>query len=147
VDPIRSIVNKRKVFDPSPTTYAAPVAQPGSTIFPHPYASATPPRRNARNSTKQENRMVYVLAFEEDGYARDVTRRYAKEFSAKTAKIQGGSRTGTKRRAWWEQVVGAVSRPYRLVRFISPFGVVICTKHSISSIEMMSKMKNSKWHR
>jgi hypothetical protein len=91
--------------------------------------------------------MVYVLAFEEDGYARDVTRRYAKEFSAKTAKIQGGSRTGTKRQAWWEQVVGAVSRPYRLVRFISPFGVVIWTDHSISSIEMMSKMENSKLHR
>ena len=59
--------------------------------------------------------MVYVLAFEEDGYARDVTRRYAKDYSAKTAKIQGGSRTGTKRQAWWERVVGSLSRPYRLV--------------------------------
>jgi xeroderma pigmentosum group C-complementing protein len=111
VDPIRSIVNKRKVFDPSPTTYPSPTKQPGSTIFPHPYAS----RRNVGSSTRQENRMVYVLAFEEDGYARDVTRRYAKEYSAKTAKIQGGSRTGTKRQAWWERVVGSVSRPYRLV--------------------------------
>jgi len=88
VDPIRSIVNKRKVFDPSPTTYTAPTAQPGS-LFSHPHAPATPPRRNFGSTTKQENRMVYVLAFEEDGYARDVTRRYAKEFSAKTAKIQG----------------------------------------------------------
>ena len=65
--------------------------------------------------------MLYVLAFEEDGYARDVTRRYAREFSAKVAKVQGGSGTaagggGKARVAWWQRVVGAVSRPYRLVR-------------------------------
>lgn len=95
---------------------------------------------------KQENRMVYVLAFEEDGYARDVTRRYAKEFSAKTAKIQGGSRTGTKRQAWWEQVVGTLTRPYRLVRFIL-LDTTICIDNLRSSIEMTSKMRSSKLHR
>jgi xeroderma pigmentosum group C-complementing protein len=65
--------------------------------------------------------MVYALAFEEDGYARDVTRRYAKEFSTKIAKVQGGSNSvgggGNGRQAWWERVVGAVTRPYRLVRY------------------------------
>lgn len=64
--------------------------------------------------------MVYVVALEEDGYARDVTRRYAKEFSAKVAKAQGGSSTignsGKSRKVWWESVISAVSRPYRLVR-------------------------------
>lgn len=64
--------------------------------------------------------MVYVVALEEDGYARDVTRRYAKEFSAKVAKVQGGSSTignsGKSRKAWWERVISVVSRPYRLVR-------------------------------
>jgi xeroderma pigmentosum group C-complementing protein len=64
--------------------------------------------------------MVYVVALEEDGYARDVTRRYAKEFSAKVAKVQGGSSIigggGKGRKAWWERVIGTVSRPYRLVR-------------------------------
>lgn len=63
--------------------------------------------------------MVYVLAFEEDGYARDVTRRYAKEFSAKIAKVQGGSSTigggGKARHAWWEAVMSIFTRPYRLV--------------------------------
>jgi xeroderma pigmentosum group C-complementing protein len=147
VDPIRCIVNKRKIFDPTPTTHSAPATQPGSTIFPRPYASAAPSKRNVGSSTKQENRMVYVLAFEEDGYARDVTRRYAKEYSAKTAKIQGGSRTGTRRQAWWEQVVGTLSRPYRLVCSISPFGVVVWIDDIMSSIEMTLKMKSSKLHR
>lgn len=43
VDPIRNIVNSRKVFEPP--------------------------------SYDKHNRMVYVLAFEEDVYARDVTQR------------------------------------------------------------------------
>ncbi|KIY62810.1 Rad4-domain-containing protein, partial [Cylindrobasidium torrendii FP15055 ss-10] len=37
-----------------------------------------------------ENRMVYVLAFEEDGYVRDITRKYAREFSAKAGKLRKG---------------------------------------------------------
>ncbi|KAK7061108.1 hypothetical protein VNI00_000844 [Paramarasmius palmivorus] len=32
-----------------------------------------------------DNKMLYVMAFEEDGYARDVTRRYAKDYSAKVS--------------------------------------------------------------
>lgn len=64
--------------------------------------------------------MVYVVAFEEDGYARDVTPRYAKEYGAKVAKVQGaGARVsgsgGKGRKAWWERMINAVKRPYRLV--------------------------------
>ena len=91
MDPVRNIVNKRKVFDPSP----------GPT-----------------DRTRQENRMVYVVAFEEDGYARDVTPRYAKDYGARVTKMQevGGSRAGGRqRRQWWERVIGIVRRPYRLV--------------------------------
>lgn len=91
VDPIRAIVNKRKAFDPTPN--------PNSQIKPD---------RNVR----VENRMVYVVAFEEDGYARDVTPRYAREFGAKVAKMQQG---GKGRQQWWEQIMGMVHRPYRLV--------------------------------
>lgn len=88
VDPVRFIVNKRKVFDPS------------SSI-------GIPP------GTRVENRMVYVVAFEEDGYARDVTPRYASEFGAKTSKMQQG---GKGKQDWWERVMAIVRRPYRLVR-------------------------------
>ncbi|KAG6812304.1 hypothetical protein H0H92_003477 [Tricholoma furcatifolium] len=121
VDPIRSIVNKRKVFDPTPTL--APTPTTHSALFPQSYAAALDRRATVNNASKyvrQENRMVYVVALEEDGYARDVTRRYAKEFSAKIAKVQGGSSTiggGRKARvAWWEGIMGAITRPYRLNR-------------------------------
>lgn len=56
--------------------------------------------------------MVYVMAFEEDGYARDVTPRYAREYGAKVVKMQGGSKS---RKDWWERVTKIVERPYRLV--------------------------------
>ncbi|KAG6836082.1 hypothetical protein H0H93_011588 [Arthromyces matolae] len=121
VDPIRSLVNKRKVFDPTPTSAAPAVTH--SPLFPQAYAEALDRRaiiKNASRAAQQENRMVYVLAFEEDGFARDVTRRYAKEYSAKVAKVQGGSNTigggGKARQAWWEAVMSIVSRPYRLNR-------------------------------
>ncbi len=66
---------------------------------------------------------MYVLAIEEDGYVRDVTRKYARQYGAKVAKVQGGAVTGgggKGREAWWERVVSTVTRPYRLVGFV-PF--------------------------
>jgi len=133
VDPVRCIINKRKVFDPSPTSSTLTSStHPSSTIYPHPYAPGTPVKKVAR-SMNQENRMVYVLAFEEDGYARDVTRRYAREFGAKVAKVQGGSSNvgvggsgGKGRQEWWERVVGIVRRPYRLVSALSTLQTCRC---------------------
>ncbi|KAJ7223632.1 hypothetical protein C8J57DRAFT_1665209 [Mycena rebaudengoi] len=55
-----------------------------------------PPPRNPHRSglrAASDNRMVYVLAFEDDGHAHDVTWRYD---------------------AWWARVVKSVARPYRL---------------------------------
>ncbi|KAH9847907.1 hypothetical protein C2E23DRAFT_846212 [Lenzites betulinus] len=95
VDPVRVIVNRRKAFDPTP----------------NPNAPNTKPDR--RRPVRVENRMVYVLAFEEDGYARDVTPRYAREYGAKVAKVQQG---GKGRREWWERILRMVRRPYRLQR-------------------------------
>ncbi|KAI0064088.1 Rad4-domain-containing protein [Artomyces pyxidatus] len=91
VDPIRAIVNKRKVFDPSFST-----------------TPNTPMRKS-----RVDNRMSYVIAFEEDGYVRDVTPRYAREYGAKVAKAQAG---GKSRKQWWERVLSIVTRPYRLHR-------------------------------
>jgi xeroderma pigmentosum group C-complementing protein len=94
VDPLRGIVNKRKEFDPA----AKPQTGPGRRF-------------------KQENRMVYVVAIEQDGYGRDVTPRYAKDYGAKVAKLQGAERGGAAkgRREWWERVCNMILRPYRLV--------------------------------
>lgn len=121
IDPIRAYVNRRKVFDPTPVTSApgATEPRPSSSLFPQ-IAKRTP--INPQRGFKEENRMLYVLAFEEDGYARDVTRRYAREYSAKVLKVQGGSSAigggGRVRQAWWENVVRIVKRPYQLVREI-----------------------------
>ncbi|KAH7909238.1 hypothetical protein BJ138DRAFT_1067407 [Hygrophoropsis aurantiaca] len=96
VDPIRGIVNKRHVFDPAPSAAAGP----------------------SRPAPVQENRMLYVVALEEDGYGRDVTARYAKNYTAKVAKVQGvgAGGSGRSRKEWWERVQLTVARPYRLQR-------------------------------
>ncbi|KAG1863930.1 hypothetical protein C8R48DRAFT_707293 [Suillus tomentosus] len=89
VDPIRGFVNKRHVFDPSA-------------------------ENSFRSGVPQENRMTYVVALEEDGFGRDVTARYAKDYTAKVAKVQG---VGIgRRKEWWDSVVRLVTRPYRLQR-------------------------------
>lgn len=54
--------------------------------------------------TDKENSLSYVVAFEADGTARDVTRRYAKAYTAKTRKLRIGNVTeeGDK---WWRRVM------------------------------------------
>ncbi|KAJ7160117.1 hypothetical protein C8R46DRAFT_363273 [Mycena filopes] len=108
VDPIRGIVNQSHGFDPS-----TPSATP-----------SLPSRRShPKNGPKEalradaDNRMVYVLAFEEDGYARDVTRRYARRYAEKVARLQGhGANRSRRKELWWARVVEGVRRPYRLNR-------------------------------
>lgn len=60
-----------------------------------------------------ENCMTYVLAFEDDGAARDVTRRYAKALNAKTRKMRIESTPGGE--AWWKGVLRFYGRRYALV--------------------------------
>lgn len=87
-----------------------------------------------------------MVAFEEDSYARDLTPRYAREYGAKVAKAQVG---GKGRKEWWDRVLGTVTRPYRLVRWLT-CGLWADVRKTLSlfdrlghSIEMTSKMKNS----
>jgi xeroderma pigmentosum group C-complementing protein len=82
VDPIRYIVNKRKLMEPP--------------------------------SHDKENKMTYVLAYEEDGYVKDVTARYAKNYWSKTLKKRAGVKSG--RQEWWSSVLSPLARPYRLVK-------------------------------
>ncbi|KAG9251253.1 nitrilase [Emericellopsis atlantica] len=59
--------------------------------------------------TDKENVLSYVVAFEGDGTARDVTRRYAKAYTAKTRRlrvetnVQGGDR-------WWRKAMRSFRR-------------------------------------
>lgn len=71
-------------------------------------SSLEPPASDTQNS------LTYVLAFESDGSARDVTRRYAKAFNAKTRRgrlevVQGGE-------MWWRRVMKMYARTYDLPR-------------------------------
>lgn len=56
------------------------------------------------------NSMVYVVGFEEDASARDVTRRYAKAFNAKTRKIRVESTKDGER--WWARTMRFYEKPF-----------------------------------
>lgn len=54
--------------------------------------------------------MNYVIAFEDDASARDVTRRYVKAFNAKTRKLRVEvTRNGEK---WWDKALKAYEKPF-----------------------------------
>lgn len=61
-----------------------------------------------------QNNLTYVLTFEDDGSARDVTRRYAQAYNAKTRKgrvevTNGGAE-------WWRKVLELYKSPYHFSR-------------------------------
>lgn len=58
--------------------------------------------------------MSYVIAFENDGTARDVTRRYVRAYNAKTRKNRVEVTKGGER--WWRRVLKLFDRPYDLDR-------------------------------
>ncbi|CAG7931422.1 unnamed protein product [Penicillium olsonii] len=56
------------------------------------------------------NLMNYVVGFEDDASARDVTRRYVKAFNAKTRKLRvEGTRHGQE---WWDKVLQTYEKPF-----------------------------------
>ena len=61
-----------------------------------------------------ENVMSYVVAFESDGVAKDVTKRYAKAYNAKTRKLRVESIPGGER--WWKKAMKVFRRVTVLVR-------------------------------
>ncbi|KAI8963175.1 Rad4-domain-containing protein [Daldinia sp. FL1419] len=69
------------------------------------------PQKMEPPASDRDNCMTYVVAFEADGVAKDVTRRYAKAYNAKTRKmrIESAEATGGK---WWRKVLRAFSRGF-----------------------------------
>ncbi|KAK8069706.1 homocitrate synthase [Apiospora phragmitis] len=62
-------------------------------------------------ANERDNCMRYVVGFEADGSAVDVTRRYAKAYNAKTRKMRIESVAGNGDR-WWRKALKAYSRGY-----------------------------------
>jgi xeroderma pigmentosum group C-complementing protein len=69
------------------------------------------PRDFEPPASDHENNMSYVIAFEDDGAARDVTRRYTKAFNAKTLKNRVESTEGGER--WWRRTMRFFSRGWK----------------------------------
>jgi xeroderma pigmentosum group C-complementing protein len=59
----------------------------------------------------RENNMSYVIAFEDGGNARDVTKRYTKAFNAKTRKIRIESTP--KGEKWWKRTMKSYDRGWK----------------------------------
>lgn len=58
----------------------------------------------------QLNSMTYVVAFEDDGSAKDVTRRYTQWYNAKTRKLRVESTKGGQE--WWQRTMQAFEKPF-----------------------------------
>ncbi|KAI0152621.1 Rad4-domain-containing protein [Xylariaceae sp. FL1272] len=62
-------------------------------------------------ATDRENCMAYVVGFEDDGTAKDITRRYTKAYNAKTRKLRIES-VVTNGDRWWRKALRAYSRGF-----------------------------------
>ena len=72
------------------------------------------PSRFEPPASDPENNMTYVIAFEEDGTAKDVTRRYARAYNAKTRRSRIESTKGGER--WLRRVLRNYRKAYDLDR-------------------------------
>lgn len=61
---------------------------------------------------QRQNKLLYVAAFEEDGYARDVTARYTRTLLTRVARL----RPSVRGQPWWPSVARALHRPQKLDR-------------------------------
>ncbi|OTB09543.1 hypothetical protein M426DRAFT_316093 [Hypoxylon sp. CI-4A] len=69
------------------------------------------PQKLEPPANDRENCMTYVVAFDADGTVKDVTRRYAKAYNAKTRKMRIESAEAIGER-WWRKALRAFSRGF-----------------------------------
>jgi xeroderma pigmentosum group C-complementing protein len=62
--------------------------------------------------TDRENSMSYVVAFEADGSAKDVTRRYAKAYTAKTRRLRIETAVEGGEQWWWRKAMKPFRKPF-----------------------------------
>ena len=92
-----------EVFSPSITKWI-PVDPLVRHTFNKPRTGYEPPASDRLNS------MSYVIAFDDDNTAKDVTRRYASQLNAKTRKIRVESTKGGEK--WWKRTIRFFERPF-----------------------------------
>jgi xeroderma pigmentosum group C-complementing protein len=92
-----------EVFSPSIDKWI-PVDPLVRHTFNKPRTGFEPPASDLLNS------MSYVIAFEDDASARDVTRRYARQYNAKTRKLRVESTKGGDK--WWKRTMAFFERPF-----------------------------------
>lgn len=68
------------------------------------------PRAFEPPGADRENNMSYVIAFEDEGNAKDVTRRYAKAYNSKTRRNRVESTHGGEK--WWRKTIGKFALPW-----------------------------------
>lgn len=66
-------------------------------------------------TTDRQNKFVYIVGFEEDGYARDVTARYTKTLNSRVSRLRPPTRAKGEQ-DWWSKVAHALHRPQKLDR-------------------------------
>ncbi|KEF52151.1 uncharacterized protein A1O9_11777 [Exophiala aquamarina CBS 119918] len=96
-----------EVFSPATSTWI-PVDPLVRNTINKPKTGFEPP------ASDQLNSMTYVLAFEDDGSAKDVTRRYTQWFNAKTRKQRVESTKGGAE--WWKQTMDVFQKPFTEIR-------------------------------
>jgi xeroderma pigmentosum group C-complementing protein len=92
-----------EVFSPSIDKWI-PVDPLTRHTFNKPRTGFEPPASDRLNS------MSYVIAFEDDASARDVTRRYTRQYNAKTRKLRVESTKGGDK--WWKRTMAFFERPF-----------------------------------
>ena len=89
-------------------------AQKWVTIDPHCSRTTNKPEKLEPPLSNPYNCLAYVVAFEADSTVKDVTRRYAKAFNAKTRKLRVESTDGGV--IWWKRTLSSFTRRIPLDR-------------------------------
>ncbi|KAI1811918.1 Rad4-domain-containing protein [Poronia punctata] len=111
--PSRQVVTPKKIHESPFPVYWVEVLDEGHQKWqptdPLVLKSFWKPQKFEPPASDKENCMAYVVGFEEDGTAKDVTRRYAKAYNAKTRRlrVEGVLNNGGR---WWRKALRAYSR-------------------------------------